>query len=355
MTHRSAQEILLVVHDERLRKLVAETLQGAGYAVTPAGTAAEALARAAEAAPELVIAEVAPLAEGLGLLRRLRAEPTTGELPVIALVAEDAGEGVVASLQAGADDGLALPLDAAELLARIRTRLERPPVPRELLPQDPQTGLLSERCFFEEVARELVRARSRRAPGCLACLELAEVAGRRQEGGARAQAEITRQMTALLPVGAGALELAGRDAEGRILLLLPRESARAARKRLEQLCRQITDHRFAVRGEPVRLTPVVGYAPLGRSTKGDSEPASARGHLQALAALDAARRQLAAHPVQYSPALAARALAPSPSPEPARRGAAPGRMARAPLQALLTFLAAPVLPLLHSVAWGRRD
>src|SRR5260370_36265656 len=72
-----------------------------------------------------------PGLDGFGLLRELRADTRTRTIPVILLSARAGEESAVEGLDAGADDYLAKPFSARELLARVRTHLELAQVRRE--------------------------------------------------------------------------------------------------------------------------------------------------------------------------------------------------------------------------------
>jgi signal transduction histidine kinase len=91
-----------------------------------------ALAAAQEKLPDLVLTDVMmPGLDGFGLLRELRADARTRTIPVILLSARAGEESAVEGLDAGADDYLAKPFSAQELLARVRTHLELARVRRE--------------------------------------------------------------------------------------------------------------------------------------------------------------------------------------------------------------------------------
>jgi DNA-binding response OmpR family regulator len=72
-----------------------------------------------------------PGLDGFGLLRELRADARTRTIPVILLSARAGEESAVEGLDAGADDYLAKPFSAQELLARVRTHLELSEIRRE--------------------------------------------------------------------------------------------------------------------------------------------------------------------------------------------------------------------------------
>jgi signal transduction histidine kinase len=91
-----------------------------------------ALAAAQEQHPDLVLSDVMmPGLDGFGLLRALRADTRTRTLPVILLSARAGEDAAIEGLDAGADDYLAKPFSAQELLARVRTHLELARVRRE--------------------------------------------------------------------------------------------------------------------------------------------------------------------------------------------------------------------------------
>ena len=82
--------------------------------------------------PDLVLSDVMmPRMDGIELLRALRADPRTHTIPVVLLSARAGEEAVVAGLGTGADDYLAKPFSANELLARVRTHIEMSVLRRE--------------------------------------------------------------------------------------------------------------------------------------------------------------------------------------------------------------------------------
>ena len=66
-----------------------------------------------------------PRMDGFELLRALRADPATADVPVVLLSARAGEESRVDGLDAGADDYLAKPFGARELLARVGAQVER--------------------------------------------------------------------------------------------------------------------------------------------------------------------------------------------------------------------------------------
>jgi DNA-binding response OmpR family regulator len=116
-------------------------LLGAHWAVRTTANGEEALRAVAEGQPDVVLTDVMmPRVDGFELLRALRSDPATRHIPVIMLTARAGQEASVEGLEAGADDYLAKPFRADELIARVRAVLERAtgrtgPIPLPVLPR----------------------------------------------------------------------------------------------------------------------------------------------------------------------------------------------------------------------------
>jgi DNA-binding response OmpR family regulator len=119
------QAVVLVVDDQAPnRKLLADLLASKGYAVETAQSGEDALARVQSVRPDLVLLDVVmPGLSGYDVCRRIRADPATGVLPVVMVTALDPTEERIKGLEAGADDFLTKPINAPELLARVKSLL----------------------------------------------------------------------------------------------------------------------------------------------------------------------------------------------------------------------------------------
>ena len=115
---------VLIVDDEpQILRALQTNLRGAGYDVTTAATARDALAAAAVANPEAVILDlVLPDGRGTDVARELR---RWSSAPIIVLSAVGDEHEKVAALDAGADDYVTKPFGIDELLARLRAALRR--------------------------------------------------------------------------------------------------------------------------------------------------------------------------------------------------------------------------------------
>ena len=116
--------LVLVVDDEpQILRALQTNLRGAGYEVTTASTAQEALSAAAMRPPDAVILDlVLPDGSGTEVCRELRSWSSAPVL-VLSVVGDEAEK--VAALDAGADDYVQKPFGIDELLARLRALLRR--------------------------------------------------------------------------------------------------------------------------------------------------------------------------------------------------------------------------------------
>lgn len=118
--------ILVVDDDPAVSGALQRALRLEGYEVTLAGDGPKALEEVAIRPPDAVVLDIGlPTIDGLDVCRRMRA--AGDDTPVLMLTARDAIDDRVQGLDAGADDYLVKPFAFAELLARIRTLLRRPP------------------------------------------------------------------------------------------------------------------------------------------------------------------------------------------------------------------------------------
>lgn len=118
--------VLLIDDDQRLLSMVRDYLQASGYDIRTAGSLAEGRQGLARDLPEVVVLDLMlPDGDGLDLCREMRSEPRTRHIPLLMLTARGDATDRVIGLELGADDYLAKPFEARELLARVRALLRR--------------------------------------------------------------------------------------------------------------------------------------------------------------------------------------------------------------------------------------
>ncbi|GIU96573.1 MAG: hypothetical protein KatS3mg013_0376 [Actinomycetota bacterium] len=151
------ETILVVDDDPDIARFVEVNLRSAGYDVAVARDGEEAVDKALELRPDLVLLDVMmPKLDGFEVARRLRKAPQTANTSIIMLTAKALSADKVAGLQSGADDYIIKPFDPIELLARVKGTLRRA---REMRNLSPLTGLPGNIRIQEEIERQVREGR----------------------------------------------------------------------------------------------------------------------------------------------------------------------------------------------------
>ncbi len=122
-----AGETILVVDDEAdIAELVRINLKRAEYHVVTVHSGEEALATASELQPALIVLDLMlPGLDGISVCKRLKAENSTAQIPILMLTARTEDSEIVTGLEAGADDYVTKPFSPRVLVARINTLMRR--------------------------------------------------------------------------------------------------------------------------------------------------------------------------------------------------------------------------------------
>lgn len=117
-------EKILVVDDERpIANILKYNLEKEGFEVYTAFDGEEAIKKALEVMPDLILLDVMlPLKSGFDVLRELRTQLT---MPVIMLTAKEEESDKIMGLDYGADDYITKPFSMKEVIARIKANIRR--------------------------------------------------------------------------------------------------------------------------------------------------------------------------------------------------------------------------------------
>ncbi len=143
MKHGS--NILIVDDEQGARDILEALLIPEGHNLAFASNGAEALKKASELTPSLILLDVMmPEMDGFEVCRRLRSDPLLAEVPVVMITALDDHDSRLQGIEVGADDFISKPFDRGELKARVRS----------IIRLDRYRRLLQERAKFEWVIRQ---------------------------------------------------------------------------------------------------------------------------------------------------------------------------------------------------------
>lgn len=121
---RDASLVLIVDDVPDNLAMLHDALDAAGYMVLVATNGEAALARAAQAQPDIVLLDaLMPGMDGFEVARRLKANPQTAPIPIVFMTGLTETEHLIAALAAGGVDYVTKPIKPAEVLARMGVHL----------------------------------------------------------------------------------------------------------------------------------------------------------------------------------------------------------------------------------------
>jgi PleD family two-component response regulator len=146
--------MVLIADDDRdIVRFVEVNLRLEGFEVLTAHDGEDALAKALDVQPNLILLDVMmPRMDGYEVCTKLRADGRTAHIPVIMLTAKSLSADKVLGLTAGADDYIIKPFDPMELVARVKTTLRRASEMRSL---SPLTGLPGNNRIEQEIQKRM--------------------------------------------------------------------------------------------------------------------------------------------------------------------------------------------------------
>lgn len=147
--------IYMLEDDSSIRELVVYALRASGYPAEGFEDAVPFWAALRETLPQLILLDIMlPGEDGITVLKKLKEDSRTADIPVIMTTAKGAEYDKVLGLDLGADDYMAKPFGMMELLSRIRAVLRRA-APKQPLPAE---GTLSYRDLSLDPAAHRVTA-----------------------------------------------------------------------------------------------------------------------------------------------------------------------------------------------------
>jgi CheY-like chemotaxis protein len=122
---KTVTKILLVEDNEMNRDMLSRRLMRHGFDVVVATDGGEGVSRAAVERPDLILMDMSlPVIDGWEATRRIKAEPDTRDVPVIALTAHAMESDRAQAVAAGCDDYDTKPVELPRLIAKIRSLLK---------------------------------------------------------------------------------------------------------------------------------------------------------------------------------------------------------------------------------------
>ena len=122
----SGNTILIVEDDPDIREMLAFTLERNGFRVIETDSIEAAIGKLEGPLPELIVIDwMLPGGSGLDLVRRLRRDAHTADVPLMMLTAKGAEADKLRGFETGVDDYMTKPFSSRELIARMKALLRR--------------------------------------------------------------------------------------------------------------------------------------------------------------------------------------------------------------------------------------
>lgn len=122
----AARKVLIVEDEVAIRDMLSMALEMADFQCIEAGDIKEGYTKILDDQPDLILLDwMLPGGSGIELLRRLKRDDISANIPVIMLTAKTTQDNVVQGLDVGADDYITKPFAPREVIARINALLRR--------------------------------------------------------------------------------------------------------------------------------------------------------------------------------------------------------------------------------------
>ena len=251
----------LVVDDNPLNlRMLADWLATEHYVVNTATDGFEALAKIAAERPDIVLLDVVmPELNGFEVCRRIKADPTMADIPVIMVTALSDVDDLVRGFDAGADDFVTKPFNFDALMARVRSQLRRKRQYERIVEEalvDPLTCAFNRRYFDAHAPRMAARCRAARNPVAVLMIDVDNLKqindARGHSVGDRVLKEVVDRFTSALRPS----DLVARVGGDEFVVVMPETDPDAALHIAERLCSRIGDTPV----EGVAVTVSVGTA-----------------------------------------------------------------------------------------------
>ncbi len=280
MMGRRPPRVVVVDDEPSILEMLRLRLESMGATVFTILRGSEALPLARQEEPDLILLDIMmPDLDGFSVIRQLKEDETTRQIPVIFMTARDEIDSRVQGLDLGAHDYVTKPFNTVELIARIRAALrvkalqdelyEKNRLLEQLATSDPLTGLPNRRTFEEQVYVEMERARRGNHP--LSCLifDIDNFKDINDVHGHQAGDEVLRQIGRVLLGRKRRTDMVSRYGGEEFVWLLPGAPLGAATELGEWLLRTIREMEIVTTLVPLRVSVSIGVSTYEPETHGD--------------------------------------------------------------------------------------
>ena len=290
-------EVLVVDDSPVYHKLVSDALYYQPYSILRANSGKEALELFAKHAPPIVITDwMMPDLNGPDLCKRIRSESQNGYTYVILLTSMSDNESLLKGLEAGADEFLTKPFDAAELQARLGVGRRIVQLHGQIDSKNKQieessridsvTGLPNHRAIQEWATWQIKAAAQNGFPAWLVLADVDSFGEINEKLGREAGDTVLREFAEIVRDASRPADMCGRVGDDELVCVMTHASKANIAATIERYRIRFSEHEFRFDGKIVTTT--ASFAAIG--FEGSEAPAFARLMLDADNALKAAKQ-----------------------------------------------------------------
>jgi diguanylate cyclase (GGDEF)-like protein len=254
--------VLILDDDDAFNAHLSSILAREGMKVSTLADPTRILETLGSERPDLLILDlVLPTLSGFDVCRMLRSTPEWQTLPILFLTVKLGAQDRLACFEAGGDDYLPKPVVAAELLARIKVRIERVRLHQERANRDALTGLLGRQAFVDAIEKRLAENRRTMRPLSLCLLDLDRFKQINDGHGHLAGDRVLRALGKLLHSRFRTEDLRGRWGGEEFVVAFSGEGTDTAREMLMRVLGELRQMTFTDdHGEPFSTSFSAGVA-----------------------------------------------------------------------------------------------
>ncbi len=274
---------ILVVDDHEDNIFILEQLLTRNdYRVDVARDGVEALERATETTPDLILLDInMPRMDGLEVCRRLKGEESLSNAAIILVSARTKEGDRVEGLDAGADDYISKPFSPKELLARVRAQLRLKGQQdqlrvsnqslKEISIRDALTGLFNRGYLDARMEEEMARLERVRAPLSVAMVDIDHFKRVNDTRGHLCGDEVLRSVATAVVSSVRRCDVVARFGGEEFCVILPDADSHGARRVAERLRARIESETMSFAGESFNVTVSVGVAQFGERAQSKAD------------------------------------------------------------------------------------
>ncbi len=259
-------EALVVDDDPAMLRLLSMWLKRAGYAVRVATDGQMALAEIEKKCPDFVITDwEMPGMDGIQLCHAIRDMKLMQYVYIIFITVRATQDESIEALETGADDFLAKPVRQNELLARMNAGRRVVELERSLslmARTDSLTGLMTQRTFFDSLAREWDRAARHKSPLSCVMLDLDFFKRINDTHGHPAGDSVLKAVAKLLYESCRSSDAVCRYGGEEFCILLPETNEQSAAAWANRVCEELRELIIPSAKHNLRVTASFGVAEL---------------------------------------------------------------------------------------------